>query len=357
MKKLLIMFSIILTVFAFSSTSFADSSANAVAGQNQGQSVVNTNLGPGASQVQATARQGQTQGQGQTAIGLGGSGGASNSSIGIGDKSFSPASSFEIRDSFNGSINRQFPIPGQIIYPIAPAYFGAPTPGNQFIPLAKLAQYTTEWKLERIKHILDDKGWGGIDAEIRAYVDRDSVQNLADSIIVTATQPKDYISIEEVGLADVAVTNNSNLSVDAFAKVLEEAQALADITPSDPNNEVKVVVQFLAEGVLRKMHATGWGIGVSFTGATMSTGQKLGTMSTGGTGWSTGTSGYIDRPWLQALVLKVEVPKGTKLAFKAPVTPRDPGIEKKMSELTNRLNALETSQNVDNAVKAKVAGQ
>ena len=209
--------------------------------------------------------------------------------------------------------------------------------------------------MSRIAHILDDKGWGGIDAEVRAYVDRDAVQNKAESIIVTATQPKDYVSIEEVGLADVAVTNNSNLSVDAFAKVLAEAQELADITPSDPNNEVKVVVQFLAEGVLRKMHATGWGIGISFTGATMSTGQKLGTMSTGGTGWSTGTSGYIDRPWLQALVLKVEVPKGTKLAFKAPVAPRDKGIEKKMQELNSRLDKIERADAVDSAVKATVA--
>jgi hypothetical protein len=351
MKKFIVLFSVVLAVFAFSGTSFAGSSAAA----SQGQSQSNVNGGVGSSIVSTATTQGQRQAQGQTAIGLGGSGGASNSSIGIGEKAFSPAASFEIKDAFNGSINRQFPIPGQIIYPIAPAYFGAPTPGNQFIPLAKLAQYTTEWKLERIKHILNDKGWGGIDAEIRAYVDRDSVQNLADSIIVTATQPKDYVSIEEVGLADVAVTNNSNLSIDAFAKVLEEAQALADVTPSVEGNEVKVVVQFLAEGVLRKMHATGWGIGVSFTGATMSTGQKLGTMSTGGTGWSTGTSGYIDRPWLQALILKVEVPAGTKLAFKAPVTPRDPGIEKKMSELSNRLNAIETSQNVDNAVKATVA--
>lgn len=357
MKKIFIMLSVILAVFAFNSTSFADSSANAVAGQTQGQSNVNAGVGSSIVGTSTTTR----QSQGQTAVGLGGGGGAGgNSNIGIGSESFSPESSFEIKDSFNGSINRQFAIPGQVLFPIAPAYFGAPTPGNQFIPLAKLTQYTTEWNMAKIGFILNDKsGWfgDGMDPEVRAYVDRDSVSTLADKIIVTATQPANADTIEEVGVAEVVITNDGGLSIDAFAKILKEAQKLADVAPSDELHEVKVVVQFLAEGVLRKMHATGFGIGISFTGATMSTGQKLGTMSTGGTGWSTGTSGYKDRPWLQALVLKVEVPTGTALKFKAPTAPRDAGVEAQVSKIQSRLDKLETNNNVDNAVKAKVANQ
>jgi len=354
MKKMLILLSVFLTVFAFNGVSFADSAASAVAGQQQGQS--NVNAGVGSSIVGTSTATRQSQGQGQTAIG--GSGG--NSSIGIGSQSFSPDASFQIHDSFNGGINRQFPIPGQVLFPIAPSYFGAPTPGNQFIPLAKITQYTTEWNMSKVGFILKDKsGWfgDGMDPEVRAYVDRDNVNALADKIIVTATQPANATSIEEAGIAEVVITNDSGLSVDAFAKILEEAQKLVDTTPSDEAHQVKVVVQFLAEGVLRKMHATGFGIGLSFTGATMGTDQKVGTISTGGTGWSTGTSGYKDRPWLQAIVLKVEVPTGTDLKFMKPATPRDPGVEARMSKLQKRLDNIETRSNVDSAVKAKAAAQ
>lgn len=341
MKKMFIMLSVFLTVFAFSGVASA-----LVDGYGYGNS------------AGAVAAQKQSQGQGQTAVGYGGSGGSSN--IGIGNQSFSPDASFQIHDSFNGGVNRQFAIPGQVLFPIAPSYFGAPTPGNQFIPLAKITQYTTEWNMSKINYILKDKsGWfgDGMDPEVRAYVNRDGVKALADKIIVTATQPANASSIEEVGLAEVLVTNDGGLSVDAFAKILKEAQKLADVTPSDELHQTKVVVQFLAEGVLRKMHATGFGIGLSFTGATMSGDQKTGTISTGGTGWSTGTSGYKDRPWLQALVLKVEVPTGTTLKFKKPTAPRNASVEAQMSKLKSRLDNLEHSTNVNNAVKAKVANQ
>jgi len=333
MKKLIILFSIALTIFAFSAVpeTFAGV-ASATANQVQNQS--NVNAGVGSSVVRTSTNQSQGQGQGQTAVGVGGSGG--NSTIGIGDQSFSPDASFQIKDSFNGGVNRQFAIPGQIVYPIAPSYFGAPTPGNQFVPLAKLTQYTTSWNMSKIKHILDDEGWGGKDVESRAYVDRGSVSTPADKVIVTATKPKNAVSVEEVGLVTVAITNDKGLSIDAFATTLAEASELVDTSDGSI-----AVVQFLAEGVLRKMEATGWGIGLSFTGATMSSGQNLGTVSTGGTGWSTGSAGYMDHPWLQALVLKVKVPEGAKVMFETPKAPRDPAIEKKVKELSSKVDHLQ----------------
>jgi hypothetical protein len=66
------------------------------------------------------------------------------------------------------------------------------------------------------------------------------------------------------------------------------------------------VIHITAEGVDRELKAFGWGVGLSYTRASISDSEQSGGVAAGGTGISGGSAGYVDMPWFQVFALKVQ---------------------------------------------------
>lgn len=254
--------------------------------------------------VENNQQQMQAQGQnayGGTGVGVGGS-------VSIGQHGLSPSAVIDLSGSFNSEMSRDFPIPGSINFPGTPSYFGAATPGPNFIPLSKLTMYSVIWDMTSIKNMVSDKdGWtknSGLDVRVRHIVKVKDTDEKYDKIITTITKPKNATYVQQLAFGVVSTTDDHKISVDDFSRLLYECHMAGGN-----------VIHFLAEGITRKMRASGWGVGINNSTSVVTTGQGLGNVSVGGLGYSNGTSGYVDRPWLQATFLKVFTKDGEPLEF------------------------------------------
>ena len=297
----------------------------------------------------------QGQFQIQAAQGGSGGGGGAGGSVGIGNGALSPAAVVDFRGAFNGELNRMFPIPGSVMFPGTPSYFGPATPGQNFIPLSKLTMYNIVWEYKVINNMVDDKGWGGLNVQVRHLLKKDDVQSEDEQnmtkeekeefvkIFTTITKPANSISIKQVAFATVATTNDKKISVDVFSRLMKECYE------SGGN-----VIHFLSEGVNRKMRASGWGVGINNSTHVMSSGQGLGNVSVGGLGYSNGTSGYVDRPWMQATFLKVLTENGEPLMFEPPPVNQPKKLESdEIKKLKEQISKLESERNTESYIKEK----
>lgn len=58
------------------------------------------------------------------------------------------------------------------------------------------------------------------------------------------------------------------------------------------------------QGATKQLKTKGWGIGISHSTSTISDSQSTGTVSSGGTGYSTGKAGNVEYPWLQLAIIE-----------------------------------------------------
>jgi hypothetical protein len=79
-----------------------------------------------------------------------------------------------------------------------------------------------------------------------------------------------------------------------------EAMAEAGLRGLDGMGDAIFIVAFGSQKVVK---GSGWGIGFHHTTATVSDGKDLGTVTSGGTGYSTSEAGYKDKPWVHALIV------------------------------------------------------
>ncbi len=310
--------------------------------QQQRQNQRQTAIGVGGSSAAYSNSQGGNGGAGGNGYGgAGGNASAQGGSVDINDSMNSNAQAgFELNNSFNQIPLRDFPIPGSVVFPMTPGYFGPSTPSHNFIPLSKLTMYSIVWNYDEIENMIEDKGgWtknSGLDVQIRHLVkNTNENKDENEKVFTTTTKPKNASSIKQLAFATAVITDDHKISPDVFARLLKECH--------DAGGNV---IHFLAEGIDRKMRASGWGIGINNSTAVMSNGQGLGNVAVGGTGYSNGTSGYIDRPWLQAIFLKVTTNNDEPIEFyPAQIKKND------LSELRKRLDRLEARENSGTFVK------
>ena len=194
-----------------------------------------------------------------------------------------------IKDSFNSKSQRGFVIPGDVVFPGTPGYFGEATPGHRFIPLTKLLMYNTSWNVEDAKSMLSGNT-GRKEVNIRALVKGEVTPT--ETINCSIEKPEG--TVRQIAIGTVAAANGKAISADVFAKILVEASNLG-----------ANYIHFMAEGVNREVVAQGVGIGINSTQAKISDGGGSSNVTTGGLGWSKGWAGYVDMPWLQFTLLTV----------------------------------------------------
>ena len=202
-----------------------------------------------------------------------------------------------VNEAADLSKGRGFAIPGEMVFPGTPGYFGEATPGHRFIPLNKLLMFTTVWDVAKAKQML--AGYDGMkDIEIRDLVATDDTLEL-DKVYCGIAMPQELgaTSVDQLSIGAIAATSKASISADVFAAAVVAA---ADRKAN--------YIMFMAEGVNREVVAQGFGIGFNFTRATLTgPGTNEGSnVGTGGLGYSKGWAGYTDNPWLQFTFLNVE---------------------------------------------------
>jgi hypothetical protein len=195
-----------------------------------------------------------------------------------------------------GNSYRQFPNAAEITYPGMPSYFGE-TPGRPlFQPVEDLLKYRPYW-----------------------FTVADLQQLIAsDNMKVTVTSHYGLEMIDDAKM--VKVLRNGELkaaekenrimktcTVLVRAKDLEadSATCFYQALLTAAKNKANAVV-ISGEGTVRKVVTKGWGIGVNTSGATLNGNGELGTITSGGTGWSKGKAGNVDLPWIRIHGVKVD---------------------------------------------------
>jgi len=188
--------------------------------------------------------------------------------------------------------DRAYPIGIGVNYPQLPGYFGDNNkPGHQFIKLDHLMMYTTEWKVSDAKEMLSGSGFD-INAEIAPLVKMVKSEDYSKTIIcVKKAFDPDKFEVTQLAFGTVNATNKAGISAHDLARALIVSSKYG-----------ATHIQFLGEGTNTELGSTGWGIGLSYTKASSDS------ISSGGTGYSTGWSGYSNLPWQQFVALKVVDP-------------------------------------------------
>jgi len=217
---------------------------------------------------------------------------------------------------------RGFAIPGEVIFPGTPGYYGEATPGHRFIPLKKLLMFTTVWNVDAARNMLAGRT-GNKDVQIRDLLAKDGDET-AKLVYCSIERPSALgaDTADQASIGTIAATNRKSISADVLAKAIVEA--------ADRNANF---IMFMAEGVNREVDAQGWGIGFNTTQAQIySGGNDKSNVSSGGMGYSRGWAGYIDYPWLQFTYLRVTGIESLVVVEAAPEVVDEPVAEVEAEE-------------------------
>ena len=218
--------------------------------------------------------------------------------------------------------DRAYVVPGGVQYGHMPGYFGENKPGHQFITLDKLMMYNTTWEIKaKYPNI------SGLKLNYTPHTKKVAKEDQSKVVICTKKMfDKTKFEIKILGVGTINSSNKDIISSDLLDKVLYNASLYG-----------ATHIQFLGEGTNVELQSSGWGIGLSYTKASDTS------VSTGGTGFSTGWAGYHNLPWQQFFFLKVVDPTAVA-EVEAEVIEEVEGVEAEVI----------VDEQVDKAVKAVV---
>lgn len=222
-----------------------------------------------------------------------------------------------IKDSFNSEGFRGFGIPGDVQYGPVLNYFGKPLPSEGFQPVEQLIMYScwfTEGSLESLL-----KGVEKARAEFK--VANTTVADAAPAVEDGTTKwIKIVISRDKYEGANVDFKGYITTRSDSRNTTMTEVMAKAALAAMQNGCNV---IHFTAQGAVRDVMSSGWGIGFNTTQAQISDGQRFSNVTSGGTGYSSAKAGTRDLPWLQGFGLIDRDLVYPALAVAPVVTPAD----------------------------------
>jgi len=189
------------------------------------------------------------------------------------------------------------PIPGSVGYGPLINYFGKPLPSSGFQPLQQLLMYSCWFTEGALQNML--KGVEDAESEFKiantglnpAPVSAEDGKTRWIKIII---QPQMYAAQADfVGYLTARSDNAKTTMTEVMAK------AGLDAIENGCN-----VLHLTAQGAVRDAFAKGWGIGFASTQAQIHGGNDdRSNVSVGGFGYSSGSAGMRDKPWLQGFGL------------------------------------------------------
>jgi hypothetical protein len=175
-------------------------------------------------------------------------------------------------------------------YPGLPGHLGPDQPDGSVIPLNLVVNLKPTW----MRTVLEANTEGS-DIKFRTrsfvrYSREDEKPN--DTIDIILGLPKDK-EVKLVGVItaeadDVYTTNLELMSEVALQGLKMNADAIC----------------IVVDGASKVTKTKGWGIGLNHSTATVNGNGDIGTVTTGGTGYSSGQAGYRQIPWIQVFAVR-----------------------------------------------------
>lgn len=213
---------------------------------------------------------------------------ADPTAIGIVDQTFE-ADKREFKDMPRGFANGT-----EVVYPGMPNYFGPKTLGPNTIDLDLILKMKRTWTLDELT--VTGKGVKTLTHERLFVPGKDTLKikkNLTDTIDIVLGAPPENGLLKAVIMVRARNTKVTTLEV------------LADAGRSAMNVPGRCVVYIVAYGSQNIVKTSGWGIGFNSSVATVNGTNDLSSISSGGTGYSSGEGMFDDKPWVHAFVVEM----------------------------------------------------
>lgn len=191
---------------------------------------------------------------------------------------------------------RGFPNGIQMTYPGIPTYLNGPTPGASVTDLEDWLMYGNVFDLDTLDNLT---GRTTVPGTLRIGYKTVTVTQVPK---VDESEKPEKMKIllksqvngvyKRVATITVKATNLDVTTEKLIAAAALEAAAYGA-------SEIHV----LDAGMHRVMKGSGWGIGVYYYAANLNSAETSGGMGGGGTGFSTGESGYQDKPWVKVVAV------------------------------------------------------
>jgi len=193
------------------------------------------------------------------------------------------------------SVSIAAPIPGSVGFGPVINYFGKPLPSEGFQPIETIIMYSCWYSDGSLESIL--KGVEDAEAEMKiadltyspAPVRRENGDTKYIKIIIS----RDKYNSDDmafIGFVTARSDHRKTTMVEVMAKAALEAMEVG-----------ANVIHFTAQGAVRDVFSSGWGIGFHTTQA-QTYGDKS-NVTSGGTGYSNAKAGVRDLAWLQGFAL------------------------------------------------------
>ena len=258
MKKILLSAILILSMVAFTAPSFAFLDDNSVDNSTNANATVGS--------------------VGATAV----------SSPSVSNVNFSPTTIApdEATVNTNAKGYRGFPNGIQMTYPGMPVYLNGPTDGPSVTDLEVFLMYGNVFDTATLNAMRQD-------ASLKVTTSAECPKVEVATETVKALMKKQVNGkFKRVATITVKAKNLDTTSEKLLAAAALEAASFGA-------TEIHVV----DAGKLRVMKGSGWGIGFYYYAAGISASESSGQMGGGGTGYSTGESGYQDKPWIKVIAV------------------------------------------------------
>lgn len=175
-------------------------------------------------------------------------------------------------------------------YPNGPTYLGSGETFANVQDVRQLVGMISSWNRQVLKSVVKN-------ANIR-FRSRSFVKTLKDSVIGPQRMTEVVLSAD---LSGVIPVGHVTIEADDYHTTTLEILARACLLAQEMGADAIVI---MGQGFNKKVASSGWGIGVNSTTTTINKGGDLGTVNSGGTGYSSGKAGHMAQPWLQILAVK-----------------------------------------------------
>jgi hypothetical protein len=181
---------------------------------------------------------------------------------------------------------RGFNNPAEINYPGMPSYFGPNTKNPNVQPAKVMTLFQKDFTR----------------SEIEAYLKGTSVDHNRSGVgyektdkITVIFSPPDPSTVVQTALITTSAKNKDTESKDVLYSAI--------LTGLDSGADLLLIT---AEGAGTILKSFGWGIGISYTRASINADETTGGVGAGGLGIAGAEAGYKSLPWIQAIGLKLK---------------------------------------------------
>lgn len=232
-----------------------------------------------AGQVQGQA-QGQQQSIGDVNVNIDNSNGGSSDTRGAAS------------ENINMRGVRGFASAAEINHVGIPSYFGPATKNANVQPADTMLMFKDTFTRAEVESYLKgtsvDRSTNGEEESIFTWGKKGDPKQIIKVILT----PPAKGTVIQTALITTKAKNGDTESKDVLYTAL--------LRGLDTNSDLLLIT---AQGAGTIMKSFGWGIGASYTRATLSTDEATGGVSAGGLGISGGSAGYKSLPWIQSIVL------------------------------------------------------